>query len=131
MAELPFTGEELLMNYITGNATVDNFVAHLYSNARTPSKDDTVAEYTEVASGGYAEEEITPGDWTVDYSSGTTTMEATVTFTFTGAVAQIYGFYITNNARTVLFHAEEFSDAPVSIGGGGGTEDVTISIALN
>lgn len=129
--ELPYVGEKLIMDRITGNVSIDNFVARLYSNSRTPAKGDTISEYTEVNTGGYSEVEILPGDWTISYSSGTTTMTATVTFTFTSSVVQIYGFYITNNAGTSLFHAEEFSDSPVSIGGGGGSEDVTISIEFN
>jgi len=54
-----------------------------------------------------------------------------VTFAYTGAEAAIYGYYITNNAGTVLHIAERFTDGPYSIPTGGGEVRVTPRIKLD
>jgi phage baseplate assembly protein gpV len=131
MAQLPYHGEKNIFDRVLGKDTVNNYIAHLYSNARTPAKADTVNQYTEVTGGGYAEIELVAGDWTVSYASGTTKMTATVNFVMTGAVAQIYGYYLTDNTGTILVHAEIFDDAPISSPGGGSTVTVNIEIQLN
>lgn len=129
---VPDVGEvELLSRMLNKNAP-DNVVLKLYTNNRTPAEGDDASSYTVSTGTGYADITLTGASWTVATAAGTTTAEyAQQTFTYTGAEANIYGYYVVNNAETVLLWAEIFSDGPYSIPAGGGSVKITPKIELD
>lgn len=129
---VPDVGEvELLSRMLNKNAPAD-VVLRLYTNNRTPAEADTVASYTESTGTGYSAITLTGASWTVATAAGTTTGEyAQQTFTYTGAEANIYGYYVTDATPTDLLWAEIFSDGPYSIPAGGGSVKITPKIELD
>lgn len=89
------------------------FTLRLYSNNRTPTNNDVLGDYTEVAGGGYAAIVLDTEDVTVTPGAPSVALYDTFqTFTFTGATTApgtIYGYYITDT-NNVLFIAERFPD---------------------
>jgi hypothetical protein len=128
---VPDVGEVELLSRAVNLTSPDDCVLHLYTNDKTPAEGDTVADYTESTGSGYAAETLTGSSWTVTTTTGTTTGEyPQVTFTYTGAEPNIYGYYVTNNAGTTLLWAERFSDGPYAIPSGGGSVKITPKIEL-
>jgi len=132
---VPDVGEvELLkrmLNY-TG-ATVLNVALRLYTNNLTPAEGDNLASYTESTGTGYGAITLTGSSWTIATVAGTTTAEyAQQTFTYTGAEANIYGYYVTEKftTPTLVLWAERFTDGPYSIPSGGGSVKITPKIEL-
>ena len=105
-----------VLNY----SAADDVKIHLFTNNHTPVAADTLSNYTESTATGYGAVTLTGTDWTISTIGGVTTAThaTAVTFTYTAA-ENVYGYYITNNASTVLLWAELFSTyCPIPSGGG-------------
>ena len=129
---VPDEGEvELLSRMLNKNSPAD-VVLRLYTNNRTPAEGDDISSYTESTGTGYSAITLTGASWTVATAAGTTTAEyAQQTFTYTGAEANIYGYYVTDATPTLVLWAEIFSDGPYSIPAGGGSVKITPKIELD
>lgn len=128
---VPDVGEvELLSRMVNLNAP-DDCILHLYTNNLTPAEGDTEGLYTESTGTGYSAITLTGASWTVSTTGGVTTGSyPQVTFTYTGAEPNIYGYYVTDNAGTLLLWSERFSDGPYAIPSGGGSVKITPKIEL-
>lgn len=135
----PNNGELLMLGRIIGTeifASGDTLTLWLYkeigdSNA-TPKEGDTWVNY--VPTFGDSEKLLAADDWTIASAAGDTTSAtfAQQTFTFSGADS-VAGYAITSTnlvGDTTILWAEEFSDGPYVIPGGGGTVKVTPYIEL-
>lgn len=84
----------------------------LYSNDKTPSGNDSVADYTEVIGGGYANKPLTFANWAITPGAPTIALyNAVQSWVFTGptnAPGTVYGYYITRNSDGLLMYAERF-----------------------
>ena len=117
-------GESIALQLLTNKlATPENLILRLYSNNITPGETDTAATYTEATGNGYAAITLTGATWTV---SGTTQIAyPEQTFTFTGALGNVYGYYMTRATSADLIYAERFTGAPFSINNNGDQIKVT------
>lgn len=85
----------------------------LYSNDVTPDEDSVLADFTEVAGGGYAAKTIQFVDWTFAEGDPSTALAAQETWTFTGtttAPSTVYGYYVVSAGE--LLWAERFAVVP-------------------
>jgi len=124
-------GEIVLLKYMLNFAPADNVVLHLFNNNYTPTTSDTLATYTESSAAGYAPKTLTGAAWTFTNVSGTSTATyARQTFSYTTS-ENVYGYYITNNAGTVLIWTERFAGAPFQIPNAGGTVSLDPAITLS
>jgi hypothetical protein len=118
-------GNEFFLKGALGKQTNGNLHWHLYSNNHTPAVSDTLGSYTEVTGSGYSVQSTAPSGWTVSTTSDVTTAVAgDVTFTFSGAIATIWGYFVTDSTDATLLAAEKFTSSQ-SIGSGGGTLKLT------
>lgn len=118
-------GELLLLEAMVGKVAAGNLKLKLFTTNVTPGDADTVASYTEMgAVQGYSAKTLTTSSWNAGAAgTGTGTSlsnKASITYaqqTFTadgtGGAQTVYGYFITNNAGTVLMGAEKFA-APVA-----------------
>lgn len=131
---VPDVGErELLRRALNVNAA-DDVKIHLYTNNKVPAEGDVLGAYTEATAAGYPAGGIAlaGASWTIGTIANTTTAEySQVSFDFTAAEPSIYGYYVTNNASTILLWAERFSDGPYAIPSGGGSVKITPKIELD
>ena len=117
-------GESIALQLITNKlATPENLVLRLFTSNTTPAETDTAGTYTEASGSGYAALTLTGASWTV---SGTTQIAyAEQTFTFTGALGNVYGYYMTRASSGDLILAERFSGAPFAIANNGDQIKIT------
>jgi len=106
---VPNDAEVAVLTYIL----TPNLSLRLFSNNIVPSATDTVANYTEVAGGGYAAKALTFAHWVLTPGGPSVGQYDTQqVWTFTGptnAPGTIYGYYITRDLDGKLMWAERFA----------------------
>jgi hypothetical protein len=103
-------GELIALTYLTNKSgSTENLVYRLFTNNITPSETDTAATYTEASGSGYVAIPATGASWTITPGSPTTAVYPQMTYTFTGALPTIYGYYVTRQSTGDLVLAETFT----------------------
>lgn len=119
-----------LKNFLNVQAA-ENIVIKLYSNDKTPGHTDVVGDYTEVSGGGYASESLTAASWSVSSGNPSQAQYPQITFAFTGAAGNVYGYYAVGASTNKLLWADRFPNAPINIANNGDQIKVTITVTLN
>lgn len=119
-----------LENFINKTAP-ENLVLRLYSDNQTPAKTDVVGDYTEVSGNGYSAATLTPASWVMTSGDPSSAAYPQVTFTFSGAAGNVYGYYVTRATTGDLMFANRFSNAPINIANNGDEIRITLTITLN
>lgn len=127
---VPNGSEAQMLNYILNKTTPEDLTIRLYSNDITPGETDVVGTYTEVTGGGYSSISLTPASWTVTPGNPSSGEHTQVTWTFTGSVGLVYGYYITRDSTSDLFWAERFTSGPFNIQNNGDEIRVTPRLTL-
>lgn len=121
------TGKNIALSYLINKVTTtENLVLKLFSNNIVPSDTDTATTYTEVSGGGYAAKILTGSTWTVTGGIASYTPQ---TFTFTGSVGNVYGYYVVRETTLDLVFAERFTSGPFDVQTSG--DIITITLNLN
>ena len=128
---VPNTAEATMLKYTLNAEAPEDLVIRLYSNDIIPSQTDSVTDYTEVTGGGYAAQNLIAGAWIVTEGNPSTATHPLVTWVFTAAVGNVYGYYITRQTTGDLFWAERFLNAPYNIQNVNDEIRVTPKISLN
>ncbi len=126
----PSNGEGLILQLITNKiATPENLILKLYTNNHTPATADTAGTYTEASGNGYAAITLTGASWGAPSGSNPATIAyAQQTFTFTGALGNVYGYFMIRASSTDIVLAELFSNGPYNIQNNGDTIKITPTI---
>lgn len=105
---IPNTAQTYILNLLLNQ----NLKLKLFSNDVTPTITDTLASFTEVSGGGYAEITLVFADWVVtEGPPAVGVYDSFQDFDFTGATSgpgTIWGYMITNNAEDLLYWVERF-----------------------
>ena len=125
----PDAGEVAALKAMVNHTSPGDLKLHLYKNDVTIDEDTVIGDVTESTEAGYAAVTLTGASWTVATGAGnvTTASYAEQTFTFTEA-ATVYGYYVTNNAGTILMWIEEFTGGPYVLPASGGSVAVTLNV---
>ena len=127
---VPNQSEEIMLEAFLNKTAPQDLVLRLYSSNTTPAESDTEATYTEVTGGGYSGSNLTAASWTVTQGNPTTAAYPEVTFTFTGSVGNVYGYYVTQVTSGFLMWAERFTSGPFNISNNGDQIKITPQITL-
>ncbi len=111
----PNQAETLMLENFVNKTPPEDLVLRLYVNNITPGETDTVATYTEAGGYGYSAANLTASSWSVVEGDPSTADYPEVTFSFTSAAGDIYGYYVTETTSGKLKWAERFSDGPYNI----------------
>lgn len=123
------TARENTLTYLTGGAvTPESLVLRLYSNDKSPSDTDVIADYTEVSGGGYAGITLTPANWTITAGSAIYPQQS---WTFNASAGDVYGYYLVTETSNEIIFAERFAGGPYSITASGDIIRVTLNLNLN
>lgn len=125
MLILPQNGEGDLLAYAVNKSAPQDLVLRLFTNNLTPGNTDTAASYTEAAGNGYAPIALTGANWTVIEGTPSEATYPQQTFTFTGALGDVYGYFLTRATSGKIAWAERFSDGPYNIVNNGDQVKVT------
>lgn len=127
---VPNNSEVYMLEYILNKTAPQNLDIRLFTNNITPTETDVAATYTEAAGGGYALIQLTAGSWTIVAGAPSLATHTQVTWTFTGAVGNIYGYYITRRTTGELMWAERFNNGPYNIQNNGDEIRITPRLSL-
>jgi hypothetical protein len=113
-------GERIALEAFLNIAPAADLVLGLYTNNLAPSATDTEDDYVEATGYGYAAHVFVPGDWVITPGNPTEAVYPEVIFTFTGALGNVYGYFVTEDASPPrLAWAERFTDGPYNVTGSG------------
>ena len=130
---VPNASEVIMLNYILNIDAPENLSIRLYANNVIPDENSTIATFVEVANGlGYTNGGIslTPGSWSVISGNPSQAEHTEVTWTFTGAAGNIYGYYVTRDTGGELMWAERFTNGPFNITTNGDEIKITPRLTL-
>lgn len=123
---VPNNGEGDALQYFTNRAAPENLVLRLYTNNITPAETDTAGTYTEAAGNGYGAITLTGASWNAPSEGAPSFITyAQQTFTFTGALGNVYGYYMTRATSGRIALAERFTGAPFNIANNGDQIKIT------
>jgi hypothetical protein len=123
--------EVIALRNFLNNTAPQNLILRLYSNNRSPAKSDVAGDYTEVSGDGYSSVTLTPGDFVFSPGDPATAAYPQVTYTFTGAAGNVYGYFVTRATGGELILANRFSNAPINIANNGDEIRITLTLTLN
>jgi hypothetical protein len=114
----------------TGRHAFPSMKLRLYSNNLTPDNTKVVGDFTEATFAGYAAVSLNfSADAVVTAHVANDSADA-VTFTITAGTQNIYGWYVTNAAGTVLYFSQRDANAPVGMSSAG-LNTYTITVTLS
>jgi hypothetical protein len=124
-------GEKITLEYLVNKvATPENLVLCLFTSNTTPAAGDTTGTYTEASGNGYANKTLTGASWTITTGAPSNAAYAEQTFTFTGALGNVYGYFLKRASTGDLAWVERFSDGPYNVQNNGDQIKVTPRITL-
>ncbi len=119
------------LQYFVNKATPQDLMLRLFTNNVTPAETDTAATYTEAAGSGYAAIQLVGANWVIAEGAPSSASYAQQTFTFTGALGNIYGYFFTRFTSGRIAGVERFPSAPYNIVNNGDNLKVTPQITLD
>lgn len=128
---VPNIGENRMLQNSVNKLAAENLVLRLFTNNITPAESDTDLTYTEASGNGYSAITLTGSSWNAPSEGDPTSIDfAQQTFTFTGALGNVYGYYLTEVTSGKLRLAERFADAPYNIQNNGDQIKITPQLTL-
>jgi hypothetical protein len=128
---VPNQGEDIALKALVNHTAPQNLVLRLFTNNYTPVETTTEADVTEASGNGYAAITLTGGSWTFTPGAPSLAEYAQQTFTFTGALGNVYGYYLTQVTSGKLVYAERFTDGPYNIVNNGDQIKITPKITAD
>lgn len=124
-------GEVVGLEALVNKTAPQSLVLRLFTNNATPVEADTEVGYTEALGSGYASVPLTAASWVTTAGAPSEVAYPEVTFTFTGALGNVYGYYITQTTSGKAIAAERFTGAPFNIQNNGDQIKITPKITLD
>jgi len=123
-------GKDISLSYLVGKSTTpENLLLKLFTNnITTLTVADTASTYVEASGGGYAYKTLTGSSWSI--ANGIATYP-TQTWTFTGAVGTVYGYYIVRASTGDIVLSEKFSGGPYNVQTNGDNISVDLSLTIS
>lgn len=117
------TGEALAASAVLGM----NLTLRLFVNSVTIDKNTVAGDLTEASGSGYAAKSLTSGSWVQSGGGPTLATYPIQTFTFTGALGNVYGYYVTEDSTGHLVWGENQTPADIAVNG----DKITVTPKLN
>lgn len=122
---VPNAAEDVMLQNILNKTAPQDWKLQLYTNNKTPAAGDTEADYTEASGFGYAAITLSGASWTITPGAPSSASYAQQTFTFTGALGNVYGYYIVQATSGKILCAERFSNGPYNVQNSGDEIKIT------
>lgn len=122
---VPNSAEAKFAENITNKTAPENWTLKLFTNNITPGETDTAATYTEATGNGYSAHAMTAANWTATGGNPTSMAYPEVTFTFTGPLGNVYGYFIVGTTSGEIKYAERFTNGPYNIQNNGDQIKIT------
>ena len=127
---VPNAAEDVMLQNILNKTAPQNQTLKLYTNNVTPGEGDTESAYTEASGNGYAAKTLTGSSWSITPGAPSEASYAQQTWTFTGNLGNVYGYFVVQTTSGKIMWAERFSDGPYNVVNNGDTVSVTPKLTL-
>ena len=124
-------GETIGLEALINKTAPQTLILRLFTNNKTPAEADTEADYTEATGFGYASISLTPATFVTTPGAPSDVTYPQQTFTFTGALGNVYGYYLTQTTSGKAVAGERFADGPYNIVNNGDQIKLTPKITLD
>jgi hypothetical protein len=112
---VPTEGEVIALKLILGAEVAEDLYLKLFVNNLTPTKAVTAASFTEANGFGYVAFTLIKGtEWAFTPGDPSKAETAFMTFTFTGALGMVYGYWIEGSVSGKVYWCERFT-APIAV----------------
>ena len=112
---VPTEGELIALKLILGAEVAEDLYLKLFVNNYTPEKGASAANFTEPVGFGYSPFTLIKGtEWAFTAGDPSKAETAFMTFTFTGALGIVYGYWIQGSVSSIVYWCERFTN-PVSV----------------
>jgi len=130
--KIPTVAQLTLLDLLRTSLNSSSLVVRLFKNNYTPVAGSVLSDFTTADFSGYSPSALgTLAAATTVSGKASTTAGTANTWTKSGATGNdIYGYYITNGANTVLYWAERGGSAPYSLNTNGEGLSVTPVLTL-
>jgi len=129
---VPAQGEIQMLKYSLNFVAAEHPVLRLYSNSRSPLETDGMGSYSDLPNSyGYAGKVCSGGLWTVTSGNPSQAAFAEQTWTFTGSVGPVAGYYVVNSTAAVMLWSEQFTGGPYNIVNSGDQIKLTPTIQFD
>jgi len=128
---VPNVGEDRCLKAILNHTPPQDLVIKLYTSNTTPAEGDIASTYAEASGFGYVSKTLAGSSWTVTPGDPTAATFAQQTWTFTGALGQVFGYHVVQTTSGILMWAERFTDGPYAINNNGDQILITPRIELS
>jgi len=112
---VPDEGKVFLIKRSLNIISVEDLRLRLYTNDVTPAQNSVFSTFTEASGFGYSGVTLVGSSYTV--VSGVTASYPQQTFTFSGALGKVYGYFVTGGVT--LGWAERFTNGPYNVANSG------------
>lgn len=122
-------GKALALSYLTAkDTTVEKLFLKLYSNDTLPDVTSAATSFTQVTTAnGYTSVELSGANWNIVDGQAA---YPEITWNFTGAIGNIYGYYVVTESSDVAVFAERFANAPFIVSTTGDSLKLTVILNL-
>jgi hypothetical protein len=127
---VPNAAENVMLQNILNKTASEDMVLKLYTNDYTPIETSVEGSFTEAAGDGYAALTLAGASWTITPGAPSSAAYAQQTFMFTGALGDVYGYFVVQESSGKIMWAERFSNGPYNIQNNGDEIKVTPTITL-
>ena len=114
---IPNPSELHMLKTLMGQEPIEDMVLHLFVNNYTPTLNDVLSAYTEMAGLGYASIAIPHGNWSIVTDGVNNRAVATFPeqdWTFQdGTATTVYGYYLTRALTGDLWYSERFATSHI------------------
>lgn len=128
---VPNVGAQVMLKAGLNHTAPQNLVLKLFTNNYTPIETSVAGDFTEASGNGYAAKTLTGGSWSVTNADPSAASYAAQTFTFTGNLGNVYGYFLVQATSGILVAAERFDTAPVNVQNNGDAIVITPNITLD
>lgn len=129
---VPNNGEGDALSYFVNKSAPENLILKLFTSNTTPAEADTAGTYTEASGSGYAAITLTGASWAAPVEGAPSSIAyAEQTFTFTGALGNVYGYYCVRASSGRIAYVERFSNGPYNIQNNGDAIKITPTITAD
>jgi hypothetical protein len=127
---IPNSGKEQLLKYFLGvDTTVENIVLKLFNNDVEPNLNTVSTDFTTPGvSNGYTPIALSTSLWSIVDGIALYPQQS---WTFTGAIGNVYGYFLTTETSNTLLLTERFSNAPFNVLSSGDIVNVTINLNIS
>jgi hypothetical protein len=127
---VPNASESVMLSNILNKTSPEDLDIRLFTNSHVPTENDVSSDYTEASGSGYVFKQLSPANWTIVAGDPSVATYTQTTWVFTGALGNIYGYYVTRRSSGTLAWSELFSNGPYNIQNNGDEIKITPRLSL-